>query len=93
MIEVALLERSNPHPTPGVSLRTSNPPPSPRAITKSQKRSMEGDYGPNGGFNCAVYKYPKRTDRFYIFSVVLATREKAPRHWILRGVALLCSTD
>ena len=63
------------------------------AVTKSQKRSMEGDYGPNGGFNCAVYKYPKRTDRFYIFTIVLATREKAPRHWILRGVALLCSTD
>ncbi|GMH97336.1 hypothetical protein TrST_g8180 [Triparma strigata] len=63
------------------------------AVTKSQKKNMEGDYGPNGGFVCAVYKYPKRTDRFYVFSVVLATREKAPRHWIMRGVALLCSTD
>ena len=63
------------------------------AVTKSQKKSMENDYGPNGGYECAVYKYPRRTDRFYIFSVTLATREKAPSHWIMRGVALLASTD
>ena len=63
------------------------------AITKSQKKSLEGDYGPNGGFDCAVYKYPRRTDRFYIFNVVLASRDKKPSHWVLRGVALLCSTD
>jgi dynein heavy chain len=63
------------------------------AITKNQKKSMEGDYGPNGGFECAVYKYPRRTDRFYIFTVVLASREKKPNHWVLRGVALLCTTD
>ena len=63
------------------------------AITKNQKKSMDGDNGPNGGFECAVYKYARRTDRFYIFSVTLATRDKKPSHWTLRGLALLCSTD
>jgi len=55
------------------------------------RREMFGQQGP---YECPVYKYPKRTDRFFIFFVTLrTTTEKPPSHWILRGVALLCNTD
>lgn len=43
-------------------------------------------------FDCPVYKQPKRTDLAYIFTVKLKTYVE-PDHWILRGVALLCSKD
>lgn len=58
--------------------------------TKS-RREMFGALGP---FECPCYKYPARTDRYFIFSVNLkTTQEKNPIHWGLRGVALLCNTD
>ena len=63
------------------------------AVTKGLKRSMAGDYGPYGAYEAPVYKYPARTDRYIIFHVTLATREKRPVHWNLRGAALLCSTE
>ncbi|KDO17449.1 hypothetical protein SPRG_17131, partial [Saprolegnia parasitica CBS 223.65] len=63
------------------------------ATTKAQKKSRSGDYGPYGGFECPVYKYPSRNDRNLIFSVTLPSREHRPLHWILRGVALLCTTE
>ena len=56
-------------------------------------------YGPYGPYECPCYKYPSRTGRFYIFTVDVASKEvgsnsaRKPRFWILRGVALLCSTD
>jgi len=51
-------------------------------------------FGPQGPYECPVYKYPKRTDRFFIFIVTLrCTEVKPPAHWTLRGVALLCNTD
>jgi dynein heavy chain len=64
------------------------------AVTKSAKRGIlsSGDYGPFGGFECPVYKYPQRTDRYLIFTVTLPTQDHKPLHWTLRGVALLCST-
>ena len=52
-----------------------------------------GDYGPFGGYDCPVYKYPARTDRYLIFTVTLPTQDLKPLHWILRGVALLCTTS
>ena len=51
-------------------------------------------FGAVGPYECPVYKYPKRTDRFYVFSVTLqCSEEKNPAHWGLRGTALLCNTD
>ena len=63
------------------------------AVTKSAKRAGAGDYGPYGGYECPVYKYPKRTDRYIIFSVMLASREHKPAHWGMRAVALLCACE
>lgn len=63
------------------------------AVTKSNKKQMADNYGPNGAYDCPVYKYPARTGRYYIFEVQMPSREKPPLHWTLRGVALLCSCE
>jgi dynein heavy chain, axonemal len=65
------------------------------AVTKTVKRSLanSGNYGPFGAYDCPVYKYPARSDRYYVFSVMLGTQNHKPLHWILRGVALLCACD
>lgn len=64
------------------------------ATTRAQKKARAGgDYGPYGGYEAPCYRYALRTDRHYVFSVVLASRDHRPLHWTLRGVALLCSTD
>lgn len=62
------------------------------AITKAQRKGLSGDYGPHGGFDCPVYKYALRTDKYIIFLVTLAARTRPPSHWTLRGVALLCGS-
>jgi dynein heavy chain len=62
------------------------------ALTKTAKRNAVNDFGPFGGYECPVYKYPVRTDRYLIFNVTLPSREQKPMHWVLRGVALLCAT-
>lgn len=62
------------------------------AVTKAQRKALSGDYGPHGGFDCPVYKYSLRTDKYIIFLVTLAARSKHPSHWTLRGVALLCGS-
>jgi len=44
-------------------------------------------------YESPVYKYPARTDRFFIFfSNLRCTAEKSALFWGLRGVALLCNT-
>ena len=65
------------------------------AITKAAKKAVSsgGDYGPYGGYECPIYKYPQRTDRYLIFTAMLPTQDMKPLHWILRGVALLCATS
>ena len=63
------------------------------AVTKTAKKGLTTDVGPYGGYECPVYKYPVRTDRYLIFSVLLPSRDHRPTHWTLRGVALLCSTS
>lgn len=63
------------------------------AVTKAAKKSMTGDYGPYGGYDCPVYKYPVRTDRYLIMVAHLPSRDRRPLHWILRGVALLCTPN
>jgi len=50
-------------------------------------------YGATGPYECPCYKYFARGDRYLIFTVNLKTNQKLPVHWILRGAALLCSTD
>ncbi len=42
-------------------------------------------------YDCPVYKYRERTDRHLVLAVNLPIRNKFARHWVLRGVALLCS--
>ncbi|EEY63593.1 dynein heavy chain, outer arm [Phytophthora infestans T30-4] len=64
------------------------------AATKAHKKTRAAqDHGPYGAYEAPVYRYARRTDKHYIFSVSLASRDHRPLHWTLRGVALLCSTD
>merc|ERR1712098_334198 len=52
------------------------------------RKAMFGAVGP---YECPVYKYPSRTDRFFVvFCNLMADEVKTPMHWGLRGVALLC---
>lgn len=44
-------------------------------------------------YDCPVYKYPRRTDKYFIFDVKLPCVGTGPHRWKLRGVALLCSTE
>merc|ERR1719399_2449105 len=53
-------------------------------ITLSLRRSKGVDYGQYGPYDCAIYKYPKRNDRYLIFRMLLKT-EQHPFHWKLRG--------
>jgi len=62
------------------------------AVTTKEKKSRGMDFGQYGPYDCPVYKYPKRTDKYLIFRVNLKT-EQHPSHWKLRGAALLCSVD
>ncbi|TMW55127.1 hypothetical protein Poli38472_013889 [Pythium oligandrum] len=63
------------------------------ATTKAQRKNRTNDYGPYGGYDAPCYRYALRTDRYYIFSITLSSRDHRPLHWTLRGVALLCSAD
>ncbi len=63
------------------------------AVSKTQKTKLREQYVPYGPYDCPVYKYVKRTDRFLIFYVSFYTKDKVPSHWALRGVGLVCSTD
>ncbi len=44
-------------------------------------------------YDCPVYKYPRRTDKYFVFDVKLPCEGTGPHKWKLRGVALLCSTE
>jgi dynein heavy chain len=44
-------------------------------------------------YNCPVYKYPKRTDKYLIFRVNLNSETDPPSKWKLKGVALLCAKE
>ena len=59
------------------------------AVTNEKSRQIlrQGSY-----YGCPVYTVPKRTDLAYVFVVNLRAG-KDPNHWVLRGVALLCSKD
>lgn len=63
------------------------------AATGKDLRAMGVSYGPNGPFNCAVYKYPKRNDRYLIFRLLLKSDPQHPYHWKLRGICLVTQTE
>lgn len=62
------------------------------AMTLALRRSKGLDYGQYGPYDSAIYKYPKRNDRYLIFRMLLKT-EAHPFHWKLRGVSLMCQTE
>ncbi|MAC17935.1 MAG: hypothetical protein CMC97_06535, partial [Flavobacteriales bacterium] len=62
------------------------------AVTARDLKQGASSYGPCGPFNCPVYKYPKRNDRYLIFRMLLKT-DVNPFHWKLRGVCLLAQVD
>jgi len=63
------------------------------ATTAKDLKAMGVSYGPHGPYNCAVYKYPKRNDRYLIFRLLLRTDPHHPSHWRLRGVCLVAQTE
>jgi len=63
-------------------------------INTAQAKVDRDMFGPQGPYASPVYKYPARTDRFFIFFANLkCTAEKPPLFWGLRGTALLENTD
>jgi dynein heavy chain len=62
--------------------------------TAATAKELRGavQYGPFGPYNAAVYKYPKRNDRYLIFRMLMKT-DMHPFHWKLRGVCLVAQTD
>ncbi|CAD7937238.1 unnamed protein product [Amoebophrya sp. A120] len=62
------------------------------AVTIKEKKALAGMYGSVTPYNCAVYKYPKRNDRYLIFRLLLKTDIHAS-HWKLRGTCLLAQTE
>jgi dynein heavy chain len=63
-------------------------------VTAATARDLRGavQYGPHGPYNAAVYKYPKRNDRYLIFRMLMKT-DLHPFHWKLRGVCLVAQTE
>jgi dynein heavy chain len=59
------------------------------AVTSERHRKV---YASGFYYDCPCYTKPKRNALAYIFNVKLPT-DRNPDHWILRGVALLCSKD
>jgi len=50
-------------------------------------------FGREGPYSAAVYKYPRRNDKYLIFRIDLRTVDYHPFHWRLRGVCLVAQTD
>ena len=42
-------------------------------------------------YECPLYRYQARTARYLVFSPRLETKDHASDHWVLRGVAALCT--
>jgi dynein heavy chain len=60
-------------------------------LTKLQKRNTTGDYGAYGAYSCPCYTHKVRSEDTFVFNIDLSSRQHRPRHWIMRGVAILCS--
>jgi len=70
------------------------------AMTIKDVRNQGFSYGHFGPYNAAVYKYPRRNDRYLIFRLLLKTTTdhpagggQHPYHWRLRGVCLVAQVD
>merc|ERR1712139_166018 len=49
------------------------------ANSKTEQAKLRKEmFGSHGPYECPVYKYPKRTDRFFIFFVTLKTASEKP---------------
>ena len=60
---------------------------------KEEERSRRETFGVNGPYECPVYKYASRTDRYFLFFTTLKGQgDTHPNKWALRGTALLCNT-
>ena len=64
------------------------------AVAVNSKRGIDQEKR-DSAYNCPVYKYPMRNDRYLIFRVFLPFTGigNDQNKWKLRGVALLCSTQ
>merc|ERR1711865_802436 len=63
-------------------------------LATAQVKVNKDLYGAHGAYEAPVYKYPTRTDRFYVFQVnIRCTVDKDNVFWGLRGVCLLCNTS
>jgi len=62
------------------------------AMTGKSVRDGQNAFGSLGPYSAAVYKYPRRNDRYLIFRILLRTVEH-PHHWRLRGVCLVAQTE
>ena len=56
--------------------------------TLAARRAKGIDYGQYGPYDCPIYKYPKRNDRYLIFRILVKT-EQHPFHWKIRGLSLM----
>jgi len=74
-------------------------PPMPVIYVTAMKRVIvkekteKDTFGRDGPFSAAVYKYPRRNDKYLIFRILLRTVDYHPFHWRLRGVCLVAQTD
>jgi dynein heavy chain len=59
---------------------------------QAKERKKPSEYGQYGPYDCAVYKYPRRNDRYLIFRMLMKT-EVTPALWKLRGVCLVAQVD
>ncbi len=64
------------------------------AVATNSKKGMDQERKDNA-YNCPVYKYPIRNDRYLIFRVLLpfSGMGSDQNKWKLRGVAILCSNE
>merc|ERR1712054_166544 len=60
--------------------------------TLAARRAKGLDYGQYGPYDCPIYKYPKRNDRYLIFRILVKT-EQHPFHWKIRGLSLMAQTE
>jgi dynein heavy chain len=58
---------------------------------KDEEKAKKEMFGQIGPYECPVYKYASRTERYFLFFFNLKT-DSTPNKWVLRGVALLCHT-
>jgi dynein heavy chain, axonemal len=61
----------------------------PKIVNEDSRRA-------NGGslafYQCPLYRYPCRTERYRVFTPLIPIKGTSPDHWVFRNVALLCST-